>query len=122
MGEPHGAISEDRIRDAITLAKNMRNNGASLAAIESRLFRRGFDAPAIKAVMDHIPLEEPDNIILRRDTTTGGRAVLVVVGLIISVLGLLLSIGDQSGLAPPVPLFGIALTVIGGVIMATGRS
>ncbi len=39
MDEPTGASREERIRDAITLAKNMRNNGASLEAIESRLAR-----------------------------------------------------------------------------------
>ena len=122
MGEPYGVISEDRIRDAITLAKNMRNNGASLAAIESRLSEsrlrctgdQGRDGshPAGGARQHHPQAGHDD----------GWPRVLVVVGLIISALGLLLSIGDQSGLAPAVPLFGIALTVIGGVIMAAGRS
>ena len=53
-----------------------------------------------------------------------GTVVLVTIlgATAFSALGLLLSIGDQSGLAPPVPLVGIALTVIGGVIMAAGRS
>ena len=122
MGDRTGAMREDRIRDAITLAKNMRNNGASLAAIESRMSGRGFDAPAIKAVMDHIPSEEPDNIILGRDPTTDGRAVLVVVGLLISALGLLVVVGNRSVLAPTVPLFGFALMMVGGVLMTSGRS
>jgi hypothetical protein len=122
MGEPTGAISEELIRDAITLAKNMRNNGASLEAIESRLARRGFDGPAIKAVLCHIPSEEPNNIIIGRDQSTGGRLVLVIAGLMISGLGLLLVIGNRTGLAPTVPYFGFAVMVLGGVIMAVGRS
>jgi hypothetical protein len=122
MDEPTGASREERIRDAITLAKNMRNNGASLEAIESRLARRGFDGPAIKDVLSHIPTEPPDNIILGRDRTTGFRAGLVVVGLLISGLGAFLVIGNRTGVAPTVPYMGFAVMVIGGVIMAVGRS
>jgi hypothetical protein len=122
MGEPMSAIDEERLRDAITLAKNMRNNGASLVTIESRLANRGFDEQAIKAVLRHIPSEEPDNIIVRPDKHSGGRMVLVVVGLMISALGVFFAIGNRTGLAPTVPFFGFALMVIGGVIMAAGRS
>jgi hypothetical protein len=121
MDEPTGASREERIRDAITLAKNMRNNGASLESIESRLASRGFDEPAIKAVLSHIPWEEPDNIIVRQDPTTGFRAGLVVFGLLISGLGAFLVIGNRTGLAPTVPYMGFAVMVIGGAIMAAGR-
>jgi hypothetical protein len=48
MGEPVGATPEELMRDAIILAKNMRNNGASLETIEARLANRGFDAEAIR--------------------------------------------------------------------------
>jgi hypothetical protein len=122
MDEPNGASREERIRDAITLAKNMRNNGASPEAIAARLARRGFDKPAIEAIMSHVPSEEPDNIILRRDPTTGFRAGLVVVGLIVSGLGAVLVIGNRTGAAPTVPLLGFMVMVVGGVIMALGRS
>jgi hypothetical protein len=122
MGEPIRTSDEERLRDAITLAKNMRNNGASLEAIECRLVSRGFDEPAIKAVMHHIPSEEPDNIIVRPDERPGGRMVLVVVGLMISALGLFFVIGNNTGLAPTMPFFGFAVMVVGGVIIAAGRS
>jgi hypothetical protein len=122
MDESSGATRDERLRDAITLAKNMRNNGASLAVIESRLARRGFDGPEIKAVMGHIPVEEPDNIIVRPDTPTGGRMVIVVVGLMVAGFGLFLVIGNRTGLAPTAPFLGFAVVVVGGVIMAAGRS
>jgi hypothetical protein len=122
MGEPRNAIDEERLRDAVTLAKNMRNNGASLASIESRLANRGFDERAIEAVLRHIPSEEPDNIIVSPDKRSGGRTVLVVAGLMISALGFFFVIGNRTGLAPSVPFFGFAVMVVGGVIMAAGRS
>jgi hypothetical protein len=50
MSEPPGAIDDERIRNAITLAKNMRNNGASVETIEVRLSNRGFDKAAIAAI------------------------------------------------------------------------
>jgi hypothetical protein len=122
MGEPTNAIDEERLRDAVTLAKNMRNNGASLASIESRLVNRGLDEQAIKSVLRHVPSEEPDNLIVSPDQRSGGRVVLVVAGLMISALGLVLVFGNKTGLAPTVPYFGFAFMVIGGVIMAAGRS
>jgi hypothetical protein len=122
MGEPANATDEERLRDAITLAKNMRNNGASLESIESRLANRGFDAQSIQAVLHHVPSEEPDNIIVRPDGQSGGRVFLVVLGLMISALGLFFVFGNKTGLAPSVPFFGFAMMVVGGVIMAAGRS
>jgi hypothetical protein len=122
MGEPTNAIDEERLRDAITLAKNMRNNGASLASIESRLANRGFDGQAIKAVLRDIPSEEPDNIIVRSDEGSGGRMFLVFVGLMIFALGFFFAIGNKTGVAPTMPFFGFAVMVVGGVIMAAGRS
>jgi hypothetical protein len=122
MGEPGNTIDEERLRDAVTLAKNMRNNGASLESIESRLANRGFDGRAIEAVLRHVPSEEPDNIIVRPDGRSGGRMVLVVVGLMISTLGFLLVIGNRTGLAPTAPFFGFAVMIVGGVVMAAGRS
>ena len=32
---------------------------------------RGLDQTAIEAVLGHVPKEEPDNIIVRKDSTTG---------------------------------------------------
>ncbi len=122
MDDPTGATREELIRDAITLAKNMRNNGASLESLESRLASRGFDAMAIKAVLQHIPLEEPKNIIISQEPTSGGRMGLVIVGLMICGLGAFLVIGNRTGLAPTVPFFGFFMMVLGGVIMAAGRS
>ena len=122
MGEPISSESNERIRDAITLAKNMRNNGASLKLIESRLVRRGFDKPAVEAVLHHVPEQEPDNIIVAPDRATGGRTVLVVIGLMISAAGVFFVIGNQTGLAPSVPFFGFAMMIVGGAIMAAGRS
>jgi hypothetical protein len=121
MNDPMNTVDEGRIRDGITLARNMRNNGASLESIESRLLGRGFDERAVRAVMSHIPSEEPDNIIVKPQAETG-RMGLVLIGLTISVLGALLALGNQTGLAPSVPFFGFAVMVVGGVIMAAGRS
>ena len=50
---------EERIRDAVTLAKNMRNNGASLETIEARLARRGFDKAAIEPSWAGSPRRSP---------------------------------------------------------------
>ena len=59
MEEPSRDSREERIRDAITLAKNLWNNGASRENIESRLSRRGLDELAIRAVLRHLPSVEP---------------------------------------------------------------
>jgi hypothetical protein len=40
----------------------------------------------------------------------------------ISALGFFFVIGNRTGLAPTVPFFGFAVMVVGGVIMAAGRS
>jgi len=40
----------------------------------------------------------------------------------ISGLGAFLVIGNRTGLAPTAPYFGFAVMVLGGVIMAAGRS
>jgi hypothetical protein len=122
MGEPTKEIDEQRLRDAITLGKNMRNNGASLETIQARLAKRGLGEAAIQQVLHHIPTEEPDNIIVRPEGRSGGRTVLVVAGLMISALGFFLVIGNKSGLAPSLPFFGFAVMVCGGLIMAAGRS
>jgi hypothetical protein len=121
MDEPHQTIDEGRIRDAITLARNMRNNGASLATIESRLLGRGHDAQAVKAVMSHIPTEQPDNIIVKPHADTG-RAILASIAMTLMVLGLLVAAGNISGVAPSVPFLGFAMMAMGGVIAAAARS
>jgi len=58
MGEPTGRDNDEHIRDAVTLAKNMSNNGATREAIESRLVSRGFDQSAVEAVLRQIPKEK----------------------------------------------------------------
>jgi hypothetical protein len=122
MDESSGSIiDEERIRDAVSLCKNMRNNGASLEAIENRLANRGFDAMAIKAVMQHIPVKEPDNIIVNREFQKRGNVALVVVGLMFCALGAFLVIGNRTGMAPTLPFMGFFFMVIGAVIMAAGR-
>jgi hypothetical protein len=100
----------------------MRNNGASLKQIESRLERRGFDQQAVEAVLRHVPKEEPENFIVGSDRTTGGRVLLVLIGLMISAVGLFFVAGNRTGLAPTVPFFGFAGMIVGGAIMAAGRS
>jgi hypothetical protein len=122
MSEPGDPASNERIRDAITLAKNMRNNGVSLETIEFRLVRRGFDVPAVEAVLRHVPKEEPNNIIVAPDEAIGGRRFLVILGLVISAFGLFFVFGNQTGMAPTLPFFGFAVMVGGGLLMAAGRS
>jgi hypothetical protein len=46
LDKPADPIIDERIGNAIILAKNMRNNGASVAVIESRLVHRGLDKAA----------------------------------------------------------------------------
>jgi len=121
MGQKFDATSDELVRDAITLAKNMRNNGASIEMIESRLAKRGFNPPAIKAVLSQIPSEEPNNIIVGRDESTGARMVVVFFGLLICFAGGFFVVGNRTGIAPSVPFFGFALMVLGGVIMNIGR-
>jgi hypothetical protein len=122
MREPAHASQDELIRNAITLAKNMRNNGASLETIEARLANRGFDAMAIKSVLAHIPSEAPKNIIVGRDESTGARTILVFVGAMFAVAGVFFAIGNLTGIAPSVPYFGFAMMVLGGVIMKVARS
>ena len=122
MSDPSDVASDERVRDAITLAKNMRNNGASIEMIEARLVGRGFDEKAVEAVLRQVPKEEPDNVIVRPDPTPGGRRLLVVFGLMVSALGLVLVIGNRTGLAPTLPFFGTIVIALGVVIMAAGRS
>jgi hypothetical protein len=101
------------VRDAITFAKNMRNNGASLQTIEARLRGCGFDAMAIKSVLAHIPSEEPKNTIVGRDESTGARMGLVFVGLMVVAAGVFFAVGNLSGVAPSLPYFGFAMMVLG---------
>jgi hypothetical protein len=121
MSESIDAANDDRIRNAITLAKNMRNNGASLEKIEASLLRRGLDGSAVEAVLGHIPTEEPDNIIVRPDPSARGRKFLIVVGLTITALGFFFAIGNRTGLAPSVPFFGFATMIVGGALIVAGR-
>jgi hypothetical protein len=86
------------------------------------LLQRGFDQAAIDAVLREVPKEAPENAILKPQRLTGGRPVLVVAGLAISVLGLCFVIGNRTGAFPTVPFFGFALMVFGGVMMALSRS
>ena len=86
------------------------------------MFRRNRRKPAVEAVLRHVPEQEPDNIIVAPDRATGGRTVLVVIGLMISAAGVFFVIGNQTGLAPSVPFFGFAMMIVGGAIMAAGRS
>jgi uncharacterized membrane protein HdeD (DUF308 family) len=72
--------------------------------------------------MSHVPTAEPDNLIVRKDSTHGGRVVLVLAGMIVFGLGLLAFFGNRTGLAPTVPFFGFALMIVGGAIMNAGRS
>lgn len=87
-----------------------------------RLVRRGFDEPAVDAVPRHVPKEKADNIVARKDPTTGGRGFLGLVGLMISVLGHFFVVGNRSGLLPTVSMFGLVIMAVGGGIMAAGRS
>src|SRR5262249_29159004 len=79
--------------------------------------------PPLGPEVDGIPRQrsEPNNIIVRPHAEPG-RMVLVLIGLMVSGLGLLLVFGDRSGLAPTVPYLGFAVMVVGGVIIAAGRS
>ncbi len=122
MDDQSPVVSEERIRNAITLARNLRNNGASRDSIAARLASRGFDKRSIDAVLREVPAEAADNIIVKPDPAPGGRLVLVLAGLFISGLGVFFFIGNRTGLAPSVPFFGFALMVVGGVLMAAGRS
>jgi hypothetical protein len=83
--------------------------------------RRGFDDRAIKAVLLNIPWKEPDNIIVR-PRAEPGRVVIVLIGLMVSGLGLFLWLGNKSGLSPTLPYLGFVVMAAGGVIMALGRS
>ncbi|WP_165067118.1 hypothetical protein [Paludisphaera rhizosphaerae] len=112
----------DRIRDAVTLAKNMRNNGVSRETIAIRLANRGFKPQAVEEVLRQVPREEPVNIIVGNGSTNGGRMILVAVGAMISLMGLFFVVGNRTGAAPTVPFFGFTFMVIGGVIMNAGRS
>jgi hypothetical protein len=100
----------------------MRNNGASLVSIGVRLASRGFDEQAIQAVLEHVPSEEPDNIIVGQEKLSGGRMVLVFVGMAVSVLGLFFVIGSVTGLVPMPRFFGFAVIFAGGFIASSGRS
>ncbi|GAC1473423.1 MAG: hypothetical protein NVSMB9_22020 [Isosphaeraceae bacterium] len=125
MDQPTPVTTDEQIHNATLLAKNMRNNGASIETIEIRMASRGLDGPAIKAVLHQIPLEEPDNLIIRqsRQNRAGpGRTVLVLVGLMISMLGVLLIMGNRTGLAPTLPFLGFAVMIIGGVLLSAARS
>jgi hypothetical protein len=115
-------VNEDRITDAITLARNLRNNGASLESIASRLARRGFDKPSIDAVLRKLPAEAPDNIIVRPDRSTGGRLVLIIAGLTIFGVGAVFAVVGRGARAPMLWILGIALLIAGGALMAAGRS
>ncbi len=99
---------KEHIRDSITLAKNMRNNGASFEAIKSRLMRKGLDQSAIIVVLGQIPAEEPDNIVVSSDPSVGGRLILIVVGLLISGIGLFMVIVSRTGDAPPFEFMGFS--------------
>jgi hypothetical protein len=66
-------------------------------------------------------VEESDNIIVTPGSGRGGRMVLVSIGLIISVLGRFLVIGNRAGAAPTAPFLGFAV-MVGGLILAAGRS
>lgn len=122
MSDLQDGIDADRIRDAVTLAKNMRNNGVSREGIEARLANRGFKPQAIEEVLCLMPKEAAENIIVGSRSTDGGRVLLVVAGAMIALMGLFFVVGNKAGAAPSVPFFGFTVMVIGGVIMNAGRS
>ncbi len=121
MDDHPSMVNEDRIRDAITLARNLRNNGTSHDSIASRLARRGFDKPSIDAVLRELPAEAPDNIIVVPDRSTGGRLVLIIAGLTIFGVGAVFAVVGRAAEAPMLWIFGIALLIAGGALMAAGR-
>src|SRR4051794_36545698 len=114
MGESADPIREERIRNAVMLARNMRNHGASLALIELRMVRRGLDASAIKTVMSQVPAED----LARVDDSSGISCpfLLVVVGLMISVSGLFLVVCFRDVYFAP--FLGLGVLIIGGLLKA----
>jgi hypothetical protein len=100
MDESADTSRDEHIPDAVALARNMRNNGASLEAIAARPASRGFDGRAIAAIMSHVPAQPPDNIVVGPKPITDFRAVLIVVGFLISGAGRLAVPRQLHGAGP----------------------
>jgi len=115
-----GGAGDDRIQDAIVLAKNLWNNGMPRERIADRLLTRGLDEAGVESVLAHVPLEEAENLVVGTRSAPIHPGIIIGIGVTISLMGILLIFSTIIGGVFRTSRIGYGLVVVGLSVIARG--